>query len=925
MGMQGNGYGASILRHSSTSEGIHLISTPSGAAAVRLAIIDGGPRAVGLLVRVGCPLGLPWSSAGLRARPLHIDVIDPHMSGSGRIWRADESPLLLMSSRAQDVTMFTDESVRCAGPVRTGPSLAEWAAEIRAGRLTAPTAGTQRLREIEELTADDFASRRVQALYLEWCFGQVLAALPSTVQVTVHRAYASAIHDLGATGPDEGHGPDQGRGPGQGHGPALPAEPRRQKNGPGRSEGHGDGPWQVDLENRDPLHADLVLLAAGHTDARPDAERHELAAFARRHGLTYVGPAQAADADIAALAPGQEVIVRGMGLGLIDLMALLTEGRGGRFEPDPVPGMPGRLRYLPSGLEPVLRLGSRRGVPYHSKVDDEGRPAGPRDLAHVTDEQLRAREDADGRLDFRQDVVPLIAAEISRAVPSAPRAAPGEELLAWLDDPLGWLDGQAGPRGTRDAVVRHIENDLRSRTTGDTTEARALFQVLLRISGALVDLLPASRLRGGAHSAYPRWWHSLFSFVDSGPPPHRLHQLLALERAGVVGFIGPRAHVSAETGADGTGRFVAHGGGGVRVEAGALLDAFLPHRALADSANPLLRNLVRATGAADVGAGPVGRAAREAPGRLEIDARQRVVAPDGSSYRSLWATGPWTSELPVGAFARPRTNAACFRRNDALAAELLAAVVTQTDRPPRPARTEPATGARAPRPVSTDPALRPLRIGILGPGKLGTAVARTALRGGLEVDLASRLPDGGLRARVPGAAAVRPQDLAARCDLVILAVPLHAALALDPAIVQGAVVVDVTNPWGPADAEALAAARERLAGSVPDSGSLSTSELLAEHLGGASVAKTLHHIGYHDVEDAGRPAGDPGRRAIAAATDDPRAEQLVTTLLGRMGFDAVQLGSLAQGRHLEPGAGLFGGWATRAELEARQLEAVRAA
>src|SRR5690625_6214200 len=195
----------------------------------------------------------------------------------------------------------------------------------------------------------------------------------------------------------------------------------------------------------------------------------ELAAFARRHGLTYVGPAQAADADIAALAPGQEVIVRGMGLGLIDLMALLTEGRGGRFEPDPVPGMPGRLRYLPSGLEPVLRLGSRRGVPYHSKVDDEGRPAGPRDLAHVTDEQLRAREDADGRLDFRQDVVPLIAAEISRAVPSAPRAAPGEELLAWLDDPLGWLDGQAGPRVTRDAVVRHIENDLRSRTTGDTT------------------------------------------------------------------------------------------------------------------------------------------------------------------------------------------------------------------------------------------------------------------------------------------------------------------------------------------------------------------------------------------------------------------------------------------------------------------------
>src|SRR5690625_562043 len=241
MSMQGGGYGLSIVRHSSTSEGIHRMSTPSRAVAVRLAIIGGGPRAIGVLERFAAHASLPAAAAALQARPLHIDVIDPHMPGSGRIWRADESPLLLMNSRAQDVTMFTDESVRCAGPVRPGPSRAGCAPVILSCPLPAPTAWTQRLRESEELTADDFARRRVQALYLEWCFGQVLAALPSPVQVTVHRAYASAIHDLGATGPDEGHGPDQGRGPGQGHGPALPAEPRRQKNGPGRSEGHGDG------------------------------------------------------------------------------------------------------------------------------------------------------------------------------------------------------------------------------------------------------------------------------------------------------------------------------------------------------------------------------------------------------------------------------------------------------------------------------------------------------------------------------------------------------------------------------------------------------------------------------------------------------------------------------------------------------------
>src|SRR5699024_6905420 len=160
------------------------------------------------------------------------------------------------------------------------------------------------------------------------------------------------------------------------------------------------------------------------------------------------------------------------------------------------------------------------------------------------------------------------------------------------------------------------------RTTGDTTEARAPFQVLLRISGALVDLLPASHLRGGAHSAYPRWWHSLFIFDDSGPPPHRLLQLLALERARMFGFLRPSSRVRGAAGAVGNARFVARGGGGVRVSAGALLDASGPLRTLADSAIALRRSLVTRGGTADSAFWPIGRAAREARRRLEIYAEQ---------------------------------------------------------------------------------------------------------------------------------------------------------------------------------------------------------------------------------------------------------------------------------------------------------------
>ena len=866
----------------------------------RLVIVGGGPRAIGVLERLSASAALPERAEQLARTPLRVHLVDPHMPGAGRIWRAEESPLLLMNSRAADVSIFTDETVDCAGPVVAGPSLAAWAEGIRRGTITAPTAGTARLAEIEALQQTDFASRRVQALYLEWFFGQVLAALPATVSVTLHRTTATAVH------PGGGHGVD-----------GSPAD------------GASGATWRVELEDRAALEADLLVLAAGHTDARPTRDRHDCAAFARRHGGAYLPPSQASEAQLELLRPGQDVIVRGMGLAFIDLMALLTEGRGGRFEPDPAPGEPDRLRYLPSGQEPRLWVGSRRGVPYHSKVRDEGVAAGPGDLVHVTAENLAAREDAEGRLDFRTDVLPLISTEAARWVPGVPS-------LERLDDPLAELVGGADPQTVHDAVVAHVERDLHDRTQGDVSEARALFQLLLRLHGVLVDQLPASRLRGGAASGYPRWWHSLFSFVDSGPPPHRLHQLLALERAGLLRFLGPRLQVEAD---ETTGRFVARSGGvhelPVRVTATALVDAFLPERTLTESMNPLLRRLVTATPAdadsargtaSPTGGASIGTESTEAPGALAVDADHRVLSPSGTAQPRLWAVGPWTSELPIGAFARPGTNAPCPRRNDALAQQLLDAATAPVGRRGaepaagvgpagrRSAVSAPA-GGRAAAPGGGARAAagpRPRRLGVLGPGKLGSALARTALRRGVEVAVAGRAPRATLAARLPGAEPVGPAELVAASEIVALTVPLHVALTVDPALLAGAVVLDATNPWGEQDAAAVAAARTAL-GDVD--GVLSTSELLAAHLPSARVVKTLNHVSYHDLEDQGRAPGDPHRRAIAVAADDPVAADAVGELLHHLGYDPVRVGTLADGRELEPGAGLFGTWRSAAELE----------
>ena len=895
-------------------------------APMRLVMVGGGPRAIGVLERLGANAGVPGTAERLAETPLHVDIVDPHMPGAGRIWRAEESPLLLMNSRAADVSIFPDETVEAEGPVVAGPSLAEWADGIRRGTIAAPTAGTTRLAEIHALGPTDFASRRVQALYLEWFFGQVLAALPSTVSVTVHRTTATAVRA-------------------------------------------GDGPatWNVELEDRAPLGADLLLLAAGHTDSRPNAARHELAAFARRHGGTYLGPSQASDAQVELLGAGQDVIVRGMGLAFVDLMALLTEGRGGRFVPaaeaesageDAAAELRGRLDYLPSGEEPRLWVGSRRGVPYHSKVRDEGAPTGLGELVHVTPANLRALEDENGLLDFRADVLPLIAAEIAHQVPGAPLPPEGEEPLAWLDEPLSDLGAttlpEAAEQATRDAVVGHIEADLRDRIGGEVTAARTLFQLLLRLHGVLVDQLPATRLRGGAASGYPRWWHSLFSFVDSGPPPHRLQQLLALERAGIIRFLGPGLRVTAD---EASGRFRARGATGIEVAAGALVDAFLPEPSLQESTNPLLRDLVTGGDAA------LGRESAASPGALDTDARHRVIGPDGAARERLWAVGPWTSELPIAAFARPNTNAPCHRRNDALARELLETALR--GHAPRPdaerhegegsdgegaggaipvlatvdgaAAVAPAAVAgAAPVALASAAAAAPVRppsdvavraphtprLGVLGPGKIGSALTRTALRRGLEVAVTGRSAPPALAAKLPGALHVGLPDLAATSDVIALTLPLHVALTLEPGALHGAVVVDATNPWGEVDAAAVESARAELG---DHAGELSTSELLAARLPGTHVVKTLNHIGYHDVEEHGRDHGDPSRRAIALAADDDRAAELVTTLLHRLGYEPVHLGALAAGRDLEPGEALFSGWSTSAELDLRRAEHIRAA
>jgi predicted dinucleotide-binding enzyme len=199
-----------------------------------------------------------------------------------------------------------------------------------------------------------------------------------------------------------------------------------------------------------------------------------------------------------------------------------------------------------------------------------------------------------------------------------------------------------------------------------------------------------------------------------------------------------------------------------------------------------------------------------------------------------------------------------------------------------------------------------LTLGILGAGRVGTSVARAALKAGYAVNIAGSGPASQIslivEVVVPGARAVSAAEAVESADIVVLAVPLHKYRSVDPALLAGKVVIDAMNYWAPID------------GTQDDFESGTSSETIAQYLPGARLVKTLNHIGYHELEADDLPAGHPSRRALAVASDDAEAAELVMSFINSLGFDPINAGPLSAGAAFQPGTTIFGAAHRAAEL-----------
>ena len=537
-----------------------------------IAIIGAGPRGISITERIAAYL----KERGGGSVTLHI--IDDAQLGAGRVWETEQTRTLCMNTLAGAVTLFTEPGATVGAPVFEGPTMYEWVQALRGERshplidaYGAPLPD-QFTEELRATRPESNPSRALYGEYLRWVWKVALAQLPAGVEVVEHQSRAVSL----------------------------------------TAEGDRDA---ITLADGAVVHADATVIASGWVLPAPTPAQQ---AFAQS-GLTYIAPGNPVEQEVSRLRAGERVLVRGMGMGFFDLMALTTIDRGGRFVEDA--SARSGLRYEATGREPHFVVTSGRGYPYLPKSEYHSLPP-KADLS-----RLRAAIEASAApVSFGRDLWPTLARDsyaeyyrtLARVRPGALKvpldailtaidatdfsaAASPDDILpvanaltAALDgmstepfDMAAWVDPLAG---TEKLDLEELNRRIAGGMEVDIAEAVRAWDSPLKAglwaisAGRKPSAIATQNGRGPREAALSQYM-AFGQMVGSGPPLFRTRELLALFDAGLITFLGPDPVVEATD-----GRYTATSHGRT-VHAAALADAFLPGPDIRTSPDALTASL----------------------------------------------------------------------------------------------------------------------------------------------------------------------------------------------------------------------------------------------------------------------------------------------------------------------------------------------
>lgn len=183
-----------------------------------------------------------------------------------------------------------------------------------------------------------------------------------------------------------------------------------------------------------------------------------------------------------------------------------------------------------------------------------------------------------------------------------------------------------------------------------------------------------------------------------------------------------------------------------------------------------------------------------------------------------------------------------------------------------------------------------LKIGIIGAGGIGQAIAKRVSNAGYEIIISNSRGADSLSAvvrNIGGEITAGSVQQAAQADIVFLAVPwkhLVSAVSGIPSW-QGRIVIDATNPVIMPGFQ------------LPDLGGKTSSEAVASLVPGATVVKVFNTLTPAVLGSNPQQAG--GRRVIFFSGDDAEPKKIVAGIIDKVGFAGVDLGKLNEGGKLQ--------------------------
>ena len=533
---------------------------------MNIVLVGAGPRNLSLVERL-------MAHAKSTTEPVDITLYDPFPIG-GRVWNPDQDPTFLMNTVTQQLTLFTDPSVpNHASTALYGPNFYEWSVTFGKEYVKIHDFKNEAyfLDELTRINPNRFTSRALFGVYAQWFFEHLGAHVPANVTLSYERRSVTDVVKQ-------------------------------------------DDQYTVTIDGTDTIIADQVVMALGHVDNSLNDEEQAFAdAAAGNDNMLYVAPTHPSEADLDAVPAREKIVLRGLGLSFFDYIAKLTISRGGRFARD----NNGVMYYLPSGKEPHMIAGSRKGLPMHARgVNQKVAAEGYQPLFFTSENLDKLAEKSNGQVTYDefftllrkeleykhyQNTIndfgvtwPFNAAEFMDALAAsddlnetARKYGISEEYIMDWDRILNPVDDVPAEVEYSDFMMNYLTWDINDANQGNNDAPYAgAFDMLRDVRGIIRHYLDAGYLSSDEYAKFLSKFNPFNSLISVGPPVLRVEQMRALIEAGVLEVAGPGLAVSVRD-----DHYVATDNRGNTWTVNNLVEARLFPVSLAASTNPLVANL----------------------------------------------------------------------------------------------------------------------------------------------------------------------------------------------------------------------------------------------------------------------------------------------------------------------------------------------